>query len=195
MEKINKKNQNKQKQNFEILKTKITKEKIKEEFEELEIKRLAIETSIRIEILRHTKRIAQKKIEELEKIEIITETEKIEIEGIREATGKEIEKRQIERIDKIKGLERKARKTKFYSNINLRIEFNKTVLTVAEYINDRKNLKIEPIDLSLKDNYIACLPELPPGIISPCSYLIINGMSIIFSDTKIRKNCLLFEKK
>ena len=61
MEKINKRNQKKQKQNFEILKTKITKEKIKEEFEELEIKRLAIETSIRIEILRHTKRIAQKK--------------------------------------------------------------------------------------------------------------------------------------
>ena len=187
MEKINKRNQKKQKQNFEILKTKITKEKIKEEFEELEIKRLAIETSIRIEILRHTKRIAQKKIEELEKIEIITETEKIGIEGIREATGKELEEREIERIDKIRALERIARKIKFYSNINLRIEFNKTVLTVAEYISDRKNLKIKPIDLSLKDKCIAYFPELPSGVISSCSYLSIKAMNIISSDSKITK--------
>ena len=187
MEKINKKNQKKQKQNFEILKTKITKEKIKEEFEELEIKRLAIETSIRIEILRHMKRIAQKKIEELEKIEIITETEKIGIEGIREATGKELEEREIERIDKIRALERIARKIKFYSNINLRIEFNKTVLTVAEYISDRKNLKKKPIDLSLKDKCIAYFPELPSGVISSCSYLSIKAMNIISSDSKITK--------
>ena len=187
MEKINKRNQKKQKQNFEILKTKITKEKIKEEFEELEIKRLAIETSIRIEILRHTKRIAQKNIEELEKIEIITETEKIGIEGIREATGKELEEREIERIDKIRALERIARKIKFYSNINLRIKFNKTVLTVAEYISDKKNLKIKPIDLSLKDKCIAYFPELPSGVISSCSYLSIKAMNIISSDSKITK--------
>ena len=69
----------------------------------------------------------------------------------------------------------------------MRIEFNKTVLTVAEYISDRKNLKKKPIDLSLKDKCIAYFPELPSGVISSCSYLSIKAMNIISSDSKITK--------
>ena len=78
----------------------------------------------------------------------------------------------------------------------MRIEFNKTILTAAEYITNRKNLKIKSIDLGLKDKCIACFPELLSGIISPCSYVSIKTMSIISSDTKItKKNCVLSEKK
>ena len=78
----------------------------------------------------------------------------------------------------------------------MRTEFNKTILTAAEYITNRKNIKINSIDLGLKDKCIAYFLELPSGIISPCSYVSIKTMSIISSDTKItKKNCLLSEKK
>ena len=78
----------------------------------------------------------------------------------------------------------------------MRIEFNKTILTAAEYITNRKNLKTKSIDLGLKDKCIAYFPELPSGIISPCSYVSIKTISIISSDTKItKKNCVLSEKK
>ena len=41
------------------------------------------------------------------------------------------------------------------------------------------------MDSSLKDVDIAYCPELPFEIISPCSYLNIETMNIISSDTKI----------
>ena len=45
--------------------------------------------------------------------------------------------------------------------------------------------KIKPIDSSHKDKCIVYCPELPFGIISPCSYLNIETRNIISSDTNI----------
>ena len=39
-------------------------------------------------MLKQTEKIAQKKIKEIKQVELMTETEKSEIEGIREATRK-----------------------------------------------------------------------------------------------------------
>ena len=75
------------------------------------------------------------------------------------------------------------------SNINLKIEYKKkTILTFEEYINNGKNLKIKPIDSSLKDKCIAYCPELPFGMLSACSYLNIKTINIISSDTRLTKN-------
>ena len=85
----------------------------------------------------------------------MNEAEEIEIEGIRETIIKELEEIEIEKINKIKELERIARKKEFYEltkclNFNLRIESKKAIRSIAEYISDGKNLKIKPIDLSIK---------------------------------------------
>ena len=70
------------------------------------------------------------------------------------------------------------------SNIDLKIESKKTIVSIAEYISHGKNLKIKPTDSSLKDKCVAYCPELPFEIISLCSYLNIKTMNIISSDTK-----------
>ena len=73
-------------------------------------------------------------------------------------------------------------------------ESKKTICSIADYINNGKNLRIEPIDLSLKKKCIAYCPELPFGIISPCSYLNIETMNTI-SDTKITKKLSVIQKE
>ena len=67
-------------------------------------------------------------------------------------------------------------------------EPKKCILNTAEYISNGKNLKIKPIDLSLKGKCIAYCSDLPFGIICPTSYVNIATMSIISSDKKINKN-------
>ena len=53
---------------------------------------------------------------------------------------------------------------------------------------------MQPIDLSLKDKYIAFCPKLPFGISSLCSHVNIEAMNIISSYAKIT-NYLLSQKK
>ena len=127
----------------------------------------------------------------------MTEAKKIEIEGIKEATRKELKEIEIERINEMQELERIARQIKFYSNVNLRRESNKTILSVAEYVSNRKKLKIKPVDWVwwLKFKCRAYFPELPFGIISHCTYLSIRAMSIISSDTKITKKFSLIPEE
>ena len=56
---------------------------------------------------------------------------------------------------------------------NLNIELikgsKKTILSIAEYVRNGKNLKIKPNDSNLKDKCIADSNELPFGIWSSCS--------------------------
>ena len=96
-------------------------------------------------------------------------------------------------------MERIARKIEFnelakYLNMKL-IKKSKKTISIAEYIKNGKNLKIEPTDSSLKAKCIAYCLELPFGIISLSSYVNIETMNIISSDTNITKNYLLFQKK
>ena len=56
---------------------------------------------------------------------------------------------------------------------------------MEDYINSRENLKIKPIDSSLKNKCIAHCPELPFGILSFSSYVDIEAMNIIFSELEI----------
>ena len=97
-------------------------------------------------------------------------------------------------------MERIARKIEFnelakYLNMKSIKKSKKTILSIAEYIKNGKNLRIEPIDSSLKAKCIVYCLELPFGIISLSSYVNIETMNIISSDTNITKNYLLFQKK
>ena len=89
------------------------------------------------------KKLAAVKIEEIEKV--IKELEKPE------------ESRTIikilEKLYEVSIIKRTAAKTEFNKlakclNISLRIQSKKTILNIADYISDGKNLKIEPIDSS-----------------------------------------------
>ena len=79
----------------------------------------------------------------------------------------------------------------------MRIESNKTILTVAEYVSNRKELTIKPIDLVwwFKFKCTTYFPEWNVGIISLCSYLSIRSMSIISSDTKMTKKLSLIPEE
>ena len=89
-----------------------------------------------------------------------------------------LEEKEIQRI--IKELHKLAND----SNIILRIESKRTNLSIAKYISNGKNLKINPIDSSLKNKCITSCPELPLGIISPCSYLNIKAINTLSSDNE-----------
>ena len=89
------------------------------------------------------KKLAAVKIEEIEKV--IKELEKPE------------ESRTIikilEKLYEVSVIKRTAAKTEFNKlakclNISLRIQSKKTILNIADYIRDGKNLKIEPVDSS-----------------------------------------------
>ena len=74
----------------------------------------------------------------------------------------------------------------FASNLCIKLtKWSKNyTLNTAEYISNGKNLKIKPIDLSLKDKFITYCFELPFGIMSHSSYANIETMNIIFSDAE-----------
>ena len=91
----------------------------------------------------------------------------------------------IEKLEQKPGINKIGRRIELnelagYLNINLRL---KSKNTNAEYISCGKNLKIKPTDLCLKDKVF--YPKLRFGILSPCSYLNIETVNIISSDTKI----------
>ena len=88
---------------------------------------------------------------------------------------------------RIELIDRLIRFNEFANKLNIKlIEGPKNcILNTAEYISNGKYLKIKPIDLSLKDKYIAYCHELPFGIISPSSYVNIETMNIICSDVEI----------
>ena len=67
------------------------------------------------------------------------------------------------------------------SNIELTIESEKHLLSIAKSISNKKHLRIEPIDLNFKDKCIAYCPELSIGIMSRSNYLNIETMNIISS--------------
>ena len=54
-----------------------------------------------------------------------------------------------------------------------------------------KNLKIKPIDSSFKNKLVAYCLELPFGIISFSSYVNIETINIISSDTDVEMNKVL----
>ena len=60
-----------------------------------------------------------------------------------------------------------------------------SILNIAEYISNGKNLKIKPIDSSFKNKCITYFFELPFGIISFSSYVNIETMNIISSDVEM----------
>ena len=62
-----------------------------------------------------------------------------------------------------------------------------SVLNIAEYIRNGKNLRINPVDSSLKNKRIAYCLELPFGIISSPTYVNIETMKIISSDVEMNK--------
>ena len=60
----------------------------------------------------------------------------------------------------------------------------KFIFSISKFINNWKNLKLEPIDSSLKGKCIAYCPELPFGTLSFC-YINIETMNTISSDMEI----------
>ena len=76
-------------------------------------------------------------------------------------------------------------------NIKLLKGTKNSILYMTEYKLNGKNLKIIPIDLSLKDKYIAYCHELVFGIISFSSFINIETMNIISSDVETNEYKLL----
>ena len=83
-----------------MLEIKITKERIKEELEEFEIKRLEIETEIRMKILKQTEKAVRINIEEIKKSELELKEQEIK-EIMQTTTQKELEELETKRINKI----------------------------------------------------------------------------------------------
>ena len=65
--------------------------------------------------------------------------------------------------------------------------FENSILNIAEYITNGKNLKIEPLDSSFKTKRIAYCLELPCGIIYFSSYVNIEKTNINSSDAEMDK--------
>ena len=102
----------------------------------------------------------------------------------------------IERIAIEKEIEKLKIEGKFNELVNhLSIKLikgsKKTIFSIAESINNRKNLKMEPIESRLKDKCIAYYDELPFGILSSC-YINIETMNIISSDIEINEFSTFF---
>ena len=72
--------------------------------------------------------------------------------------------------------------------IKLIIGYKKPILSIANAISNEKNLRIEPIDSSLKEKFIVYFVELHFGILSLWCYLNIEIMNIISFDTEININ-------
>ena len=162
-----------------------------EKIENQEYLKIAIDMvreKLELEIIREVKIEELKKLEleileNLEKPKKLEKLEKLKLKQLRKLNKLEVEIESIKRLE-IKRIVKEFHELANDSNIELRIESKKTILSIAEYINNRKNFKIEPIDSSLKGKCIGYCPELPSGILSPCSYLNIKKMNIIFSDKK-----------
>ena len=75
---------------------------------------------------------------------------------------------------------------KFANNLNIKlIKWPKIcIFNPTEYISNGKNIKIKPIDSSLKGKCIAYCFGLAFGIISPSCYVNTETMNIISSDVK-----------
>ena len=76
-------------------------------------------------------------------------------------------------------------------NIKLIEGTNGTIFYMKDYINNGENLKIKPIDITLKNKCIAYCPELPFGILSFSSHADIEAMNIISSNAEINEYKLL----
>ena len=63
-------------------------------------------------------------------------------------------------------------------NIKLIKGTKRSILCMKDHINNGKNLREKPVDLSLKSKEIAFCPELPLGILSFSSYVDIEVMMI-----------------
>ena len=63
-------------------------------------------------------------------------------------------------------------------NIKLIKGTKKCILYMKDHINNGKNLREKPVDLSLKSKEIAFCPELPLGILSFSNYVDIEVMMI-----------------
>ena len=94
------------------------------------------------------------------------------------------------KISKIE-IEIKSNKLSNDFNIKLIEGTNGTISYIKDYINNKENLTIDPIDSSLKNKCIAYCPELPFGILSFSSYVDIEAMNIISSDVEINEYKLL----
>ena len=115
-------------------------------------------------------------MEDLKKLENINEIK--EIRKTRKAIEtKAIEKDKEKLKEKLK-IERKFNELANHLCIKLSNDLKK-LFSIAKSTNNGKNLKIEPIDSSLKDKRIAYCDELPFGILSSC-YINIETMNIFF---------------
>ena len=78
---------------------------------------------------------------------------------------------------------------KLVNNLGIRLikETKNCILNIPEYITSRKNLKIDIVDLSLKNKSIAYCFELPLGIISFSSFVNIVTTNIFSLDLEMNK--------
>ena len=158
-------------------------------------KRFWNETDEQKTLERHKIKRDTEKLKKVNKIEGY----KIRIESIKDTAKRETEELRIKRINKLK----KIKKIKVViKELRIEITFNelvnnldirllkgskKSILNIAEYISNGKNIKIKPIDSSFKNKHIAYCLELPFGIMSSSSYIIIEIMNIISSDVEMNK--------
>ena len=117
--------------------------------------------NLKLELARDIEREKYKKF-----AAVITEiTEKV-IKNLETLEESRIIMKVIENLEEEPRIENIARKIEFNElikrlNTKLIEESKKSILSIAEYITNGKNLKIKPLESSLKDKCISYGPELP----------------------------------
>ena len=89
----------------------------------------------------------------------------------------------------MKELRIESKFNKLVNNLSIRLikETKNCILNIPEYITSGKNLKIDLLDLSLKNKSIAYCFELPLAIISFCSFANIVTANIISLHVEMNK--------
>ena len=87
-------------------------------------------------------------------------------------------------------MDRSIKLNEFANKLNIKlIEMSSNcVLNTGEYISNGKNLKIKPINWSLKNKCLVFCSELPFRKISSSGYVSIETMNIISSDVEMTEN-------